>query len=138
MNKQVYQERRTYLHYDSGHFMLYLNEQREEYIPSVAMPAEQLEITVVSDPVMGYSYEGEEMDGGTLIEAVEASYEAFVNGLIRKRYTQSEVEALQSNMLVSLTDPKHERAAEFRREWDAYQDYRETCKNNAKAILNLN
>ena len=32
MNKQIYQERRTYLHYDAGRFMLYLNEKREEYM----------------------------------------------------------------------------------------------------------
>ena len=67
MNKQIYQERRTYLHYDAGRFMLYLNEGREEYIPSVAMPAEEPENLPVSAPVMGYSYEGEEIDGGTLI-----------------------------------------------------------------------
>lgn len=137
MNKQIYQERRTYLHYDAGRFMLYLNEGREEYIPSVATPAEEPENLPVSAPIMGYSYEGEEEDGGTLIEATAANYEAFVNGLIRKRYTQSEVEAIQSNMIVSMTDPDAERSAEFRQEWEAYQDYRETCKNNAKAILNL-
>lgn len=137
MNKQVYQERRTYSHYDTGRFMLYLNEGREEYIPSVAMPAEEPENLPVSEPVMGYSYEGEETDGGTLIEATEASYEAFVNGLIRKRYTQSEVEAIQSNMIVSMTDPDTERSAEFRQEWEAYQAYREQCKTDAKAILNL-
>lgn len=137
MNKQVYPERRTYLPYDAGRFMLYLNEGREEYIPSSPMPAVEPEIAPVSEPVTGYSYEGEEMDGGTLIEATTANYEAFVNGLIRKRYTQSEVEAIQSNMIVSMTDPEAERSAEFRQEWEAYQDYREVCKNNAKAILNL-
>lgn len=137
MNKQVYQERRTYLHYDAGRFMLYLNEQREEYTPQVSTPGEGPEMAAVSDPVPGFSYEGEEEDGGTLIEATAANYEAFVNGLIRKRYTQSEVEAIQSNMIVSMTDPAAERSAEFRQEWEAYQEYRETCKNNAKAILNL-
>lgn len=75
--------------------------------------------------------------GGTLIEATTASYEEFVNGLIRKRYTQSETEAIQSNMIVSMTDPDAERSAEFRQEWEAYQEYREICKNNAKTILNL-
>lgn len=117
--------------------MLYLNEGREEYIPSVAMPAEEPENLPVSAPVMGYSYEGEEIDGGTLIEATTASYEAFVNGLIRKRYTQSEVEAIQSNMIVSMTNPDTERSAEFRQEWEAYQAYREQCKTDAKTILNL-
>lgn len=137
MNKQVYTERRTFSHYDAGRFMLYLNEQREEYIPQVSTPGEEPENKPVSDPVMGYSYEGEETDGGTLIEATAANYEAFVNGLIRKRYTQSEVEAIQSNMIVSMTEPEAERSAEFRQEWEAYQEYREVCKNNAKAILNL-
>lgn len=137
MNKQTCQERRTYLHYDAVRFMLYPNEGREEYIPSVATPAEELGISPVSAPVMGYSYEGEEEDGGILIEATAASYEAFVNGLVRKCYTQSEVEAIQSNMIVSMTDPDAERSAEYRQEWEAYQGYRETCKNNAKAILNL-
>lgn len=137
MNKQVYKERRTYLHFDAEHYLLYLNEGREEYIPSTPMPVEEPENPPVSVPVTGYSYEGEETDGGTLIEAIEASYEAFVNGLIRKRYTQSEVEALQSNMLISLAEPDNERSAEFRQEWDTYQAYREQCKTDAKAILNL-
>lgn len=137
MNKQVYKERRTYLHFDAEHYLLYLNEGREEYIPSVPMPAEEPAVALLSEPVTGYSYEGEETDGGTLIEATEACYEAFVNGLIRKRYTQSEVEALQSNMLISLADPDNERSAEFRQEWDTYQAYREQCKTDAKAILNL-
>lgn len=137
MNKQVYKERRTYLHFDAEHYLLYLNEGREEYIPSVPMPADEPAVAPLSEPVTGYSYEGEETDGGTLIEATEASYEAFVNGLIRKRYTQSEVEALQSNMLISLADPDNERSAEFRQEWDTYQAYREQCKTDAKAILNL-
>ena len=41
-------------------------------------------------------------------------------------------------MIVSMTDPDAERSAEFRQEWETYQAYREICKNNAKAILNLN
>lgn len=135
MNKQIYQERRTYLHHDAGRFMLYLNEGREEYIPSAAMPAEEPGNLPVFAPVMGYSYEGERR--GTLTEATTASYEAFVNGLIRKRYTQSEVEAIQSNMIVSMTNPDTERSAEFRQEWEAYQAYREQCKTDAKTILNL-
>ena len=132
MNKQIYQERRTYLHYDAGRFMLYLNEGREEYIPSVATPGEEPENLPVSAPVMGYSYEGEEEDGGTLIEATAANYEAFVNGLIRKRYTQSEVEAIQSNMIVSMTDPDAERSAEFRQEWRHTRDTGKPARTTLK------
>lgn len=135
MNKQVYTERRTYLHYDEGRFMLYLNQQQEEYVPQVSTPAEEPEMAPVLEPVLGYSYEGEEEDGGTLIEAKEATYESFVSGLIRNRYTQNAVEAMQSNMLLSLTDPENERSAGFRQEWEIYQVYREECKANAKLVL---
>lgn len=64
MNKQIYQEKRTYLHYDAGRFMLYLNEGRKEYIPSVAASVEGSRNLPVPSPLPGYSYEGEETDGG--------------------------------------------------------------------------
>lgn len=136
MNKQVYQERRKYEKYDSEHYMLYLNEEIAEYIPPVAMPSDLSDIAPVLAPVSGYSYTGEEVDGGTLIEAKEATYNAFVNGLIRKQYPVSAVEAIQSNMLISLSSPEHARADEFRIEWERFQEYREECKGHANALLN--
>lgn len=133
--KQIYQAKRAYEKYDEEHYMLYLHEEREEYSPSAIMPVNELDPTPVSEPVLGYSYTGEQMDGGTLIEAKEATYESFVSGLIRNRYTQNSVEAMQSNMLLSLTEPENERSVGFRQEWDIYQVYREECKANAKLVL---
>ena len=75
-------------------------------------------------------------DGGTLIEAKEATYDEFVSGLIRTRYSASRVEAIQSNRMIALVNPEHERAAEFISEWDDFQSYRKQCKEQADALIN--
>lgn len=132
METRIYTERKNCIKYDDNHYLLYLNETEvPNYVPEVGVGETK------PAPCLAYQYEGTEKDGGTLIEAVEESYEAFVNGLIRKRYTQSEVEAIQSNIIVSLTDVNNERTSEFQQEWNSYQEYRTACKNQAKTILNL-
>lgn len=58
--------------------MCYLNEQREEYSPEP--DARSGEVTEpVSAPILGYAYTGSMADGGTLIEAREATYDEFVS-----------------------------------------------------------
>lgn len=132
METRIYTERKSYVKYDDNHYLLYLNETEiPNYIPEVR------DNEPAPAPCLAYQYEGTEVDGGTLIEAAEANYETFVNGLIRNNYTQSEVEAIQSNMIVSMTDTENERALEFQQEWKSYQEYRNMCKSNAKIVLGL-
>ena len=90
----------------------------------------------VSAPILGYAYTGSMADGGTLIEAREATYDEFVSGLIRTRYSASRVEAIQSNRMIAFVHPEHERASEFISEWDDFQSYREQCKKQADALIN--
>ena len=69
-------------------------------------------------------------------EAREATYDEFVSGLIRTRYSASRVEAIQSNRMIAFVNPEHERASEFISEWDDFQSYREQCKEQANALIN--
>lgn len=131
MYKAIYAEKKTFSKFDNEHYLCYLNgETVEGYVP------ETMEGEDTPEPVTGYAYTGDMADGGTLIEAREATYDEFVSGLIRVRYPASRVEAIQSNRMIAFVNPKHERAAEFISEWDAFQSYREQCKEQAKALVN--
>lgn len=132
MTTQVYKERRKYERYDSEHYLLYLNEQPADFISSSGNMQEREKDP---EPVPGFSYTGNMPDGGTLIKAPEASYEEFVAGLIRLKYTADAENAINANMILALSDPGHERTAEFKAEWEVFQLYREECKENAKAVL---
>lgn len=128
-NRVVYTERKVYNKYDNNHYMLYLNEEiLPEYIPECSNEEQ-------GEPTTGYAYTGNQADGGTLIEATEDSYEQFVSGLIRLKYTADAESAINSNALLSMMDPTHERAVEFKTEWEIFQHYREECKENAKTVL---
>ena len=50
---------------------------------------------------------------GTLINAKEATYDAFVSGLIRNVYSSDRVEAISINRINALIDPTIDRADEF-------------------------
>lgn len=137
MNYTVnYPERRTFAPFDQEHYLLYLGENPVSYVPETAMIADG-ERAADPEPVDGYSYSGTYPDGGTLIRATEATYDAFVSGLIRRRYSADEVEALQANMVETLVNPEHPRAAEFSQKWAEFQTFRDECKANAKAVLGL-
>jgi hypothetical protein len=118
-----YVERKKYTKYDSEHYLLYLNEETAE---------QKAEDGKTSS---GYTYTGDMEDGGTLIEAKSATYPEFINGLIRKEYDASAESAVQSNRLVALIEPKHERASEYIANWEVFQTYREKCKRQAKVLL---
>lgn len=136
MNYTVnYPKKRTFVPFDKEHYLLYLGETPVTYAAEPAMIAEGE--AVAPEPVDGYSYSGTYPDGGTLIRATEATYDAFVSGLIRRRYSADEVEALQANMVETLVSPKHPRAEEFTQKWEEFQKYRDECKANAKAVLGL-
>ena len=80
--------------------------------------------------INGYTYTGPEIDGSTLIEATDVTAEnmrgKFISGLIRKRYSQDEVEAIILNGTQSM-----EHAAEM----DALQAYRDDCKRKVDELL---
>lgn len=130
-----YPKKRTFVPFDKEHYLLYLDENPVTYAAEPALIVEGE--AVAPEPVDGYSYSGTYPDGGTLIRATEATYDAFVSGLIRRRYSADEVEALQANMVETLVNPEHPRAEEFTQKWEEFQKYRDECKANAKAVLGL-
>lgn len=136
MNTVNYLEKRTFAPFDKEHYLLYLGETPVTYVPETAMTAEG-ETAAAPESVVGYSYTGTYPDGGTLIRSSEATYDAFVSGLIRRRYSADEVEALQANMVETLVNPEHPRAEEFAQKWEEFQKYRDECKADAKAVLGL-
>ena len=114
----------SYLRYDSKHFLLFLSEQRvENYHPDTTMSESDGD----SQTVTAYSYEGTEIDGSTKIEAESASYKEFVNGLVRTRYSQGDVEAILCN--------HGDGNAEHAKEFDDFQACREQAKQWANEIL---
>lgn len=66
-----------------------------------------------------------------LAKEKEKKYSDLVNDLIRKKYPQSAVEALQFNLL---EEPNNEKLLA---ELNAFQEYRKECKAKAKQILNM-
>lgn len=131
-----YPEKKTFVKFDQEQFLLYLGENPVTYVPETTTIADG-ENESSPESVDGFSYSGTHPDGGTLIKAKEATYEAFVSGLIRKRYSADEAEALQANMLETLVNKENPRAAEFTQKWEEFQEYRDECKASAKAVLGL-
>ncbi|KAA6312085.1 hypothetical protein EZS27_036921 [termite gut metagenome] len=127
-----YPKKKTYEKYDNEHFLLYLSEQQVTYLPETDEMS-----TKKGVKIKGFSYTGTASDGGTLIQASEDSYGAFVSGLIRTRYTTDDTEALQANAMIALQNPSHEKAESYLSEWEEFQSFRNECKKNAKKILNL-
>lgn len=78
MNTAFNPHRQNYVKYDDNHYLLYLNEQ----------VAEQTDEN--GDKVNGYTYTGDQPDGGTLIEAKDVNdtnrRARFVAGLIGTEY----------------------------------------------------
>jgi hypothetical protein len=133
MTTKNYKEKRTYEQYDERHYMLYLNEQAVEYTPERGRGVDEQP----AEPVQGFSYTGDQPDGGTLIEAKEATYGDFVSGLIRKQYTADAVEAVQANAVIALKDKNNAKATQYKAEFDEYSTYRLQCKEDAKKVLGL-
>jgi hypothetical protein len=127
--KVIYPEKKKYSKYDGTHFLCYVNETREEFVPD-SMDSEK-----AANPILGYAYEGNMEDGGTLIEAKDANYGEFVNGLIRVKYPADSVEAITANQMVAITNPEHEKASGYITDWKEYQSFRESSKVTAKALL---
>lgn len=126
MNKKIYLVRMNYVRYDENHYLLYLNEKRvENYQPDASMC--ECESESGGDTVTAYSYEGSEPDGSIKIEATSASYNDFVAGLVRTKYSQNDVEAILCNH--GDGDSGHD--AEFL----AFQEWRDKAKEIAQEVL---
>lgn len=114
----------NYVRYDGNHYLLYLNEKKiENYQPDSNM----MESESDGETVTAYSYEGSEPDGSIKIKATSAGYKYFVDGLVRTKYSQSDVEAILCNH--GDGNPEHEA------EYQAFQEWREQAKDIAKEIL---
>jgi hypothetical protein len=136
MHTVSYIEKKTYEKYDESHFLLYLNEQETEITKVSETLSEETE-DQTPETIPGHSYTGTMEDGGTLVEAKEADYGNFVSGLIRTRYKADDVEALQGNMIIAVSNPKTEKAASYKQDWDEFQAFRNDCKKSIKKLLGL-
>lgn len=136
--KKIYLERKSFVKFDDDHYLLYTGEQKvENYQPDSASPSvsssdEETEATeddAEGKPqgITAYSYEGDQEDGSTKIQAQNATYDDFTAGLVRTRYSQNQVEAILANR--GDGDEVHE--AEF----EAYQSWRKEAKEIAQEIL---
>ena len=124
MNTVIYPAKRSYIRYDDNHFLLYLNEEViEDYLPEDAEEG--------VEPATVYSYTGSSTDGGTLISAKIDTYEAFVSGLVRTRYSSDQVDAI----LLNVQSNNPERAVEFQQELDDLNAFREECKQIAASLI---
>jgi hypothetical protein len=123
MSKKYYLLRMSYVKYDDNHYLLYLNEKRvDDYHPDNAGESAGDDKTVTA-----YSYEGDEPDGSTKIEAKSANYKDFVTGIVRMKYSQNDVEAILCN--------HGDGNAEHAKEYDDFQAWREQAKQWANEIL---
>lgn len=126
--KVIYLEQKTFEKYDGNHYLLYLDEEVvENYVP------ESNSEFGSTTPCTAYAYTGDQADGSTMVEAAEATYDAFVSGLIRRKYSADKVEAITLNKLGSNT----ERQAEFDAEFSALETYRNECKAKARKVLGM-
>jgi len=101
-----------------------LNEEViEDYLPEDAEEG--------VEPATVYSYTGSSTDGGTLISAKIDTYEAFVSGLVRSRYSSDQVEAI----ILNLQSNDLERIVEFQQEMDDLNNWRAECKQIAADLL---
>ena len=120
--KKVYLQRMKHQKYDDNRHILYLNEEKiEGYVPESDQEGEE------TKPCTAYSYEGPELDGGTIINADKANYDDFVAGLVRLKYSQNQVEAI----LLNYGDGSEEHLAEY----NELQLYRKECKQIAAEVL---
>ena len=123
--RKIYFDRKKHIKYDDNHYLLYLNEEvLENYTPETMQGG-------TAQPTTAYAYTGDFEDGGTMIEATEATYDAFVSGLVRKKYSADRVEAITLNKLSG----DKERNIEFEKEFKELENYRNECKAAAKLVL---
>lgn len=115
----TYTERKNFVKYDDSHVLLYLNEQPGE----------------VTDPetgesVQGFSYTGDQPDGGTMIAAQgvtdENRRDKFIAGLIGFHY---DIDAQIATLANGSDTPEH--AAEL----EQFSALRAQCKDEVDELL---
>lgn len=115
----TYTERKNFVKYDDSHVLLYLNEQPGE----------------VTDPetgesVQGFSYTGDQRDGGTMIAAQgvtdENRRDKFIAGLIGFHY---DIDAQIATLANGSDTPEH--AAEL----EQFSALRAQCKDEVDELL---
>ena len=118
MNTSFNPQRQNYSKYDDNHYLLFLEEKEAEQKDEHG------------NTINGYTYTGDRIDGSTLIEAADVTAEnmrgKFISGLIRKRYSQDEVEAIILNGTQSM-----EHAVEMH----TLQAYRDDCKRKVDELV---
>lgn len=110
-------------------YLVFLNEKKVKY----SLPTEDPETEPIE--IEGYSYTGTEPNGGTIIKAAEASYDAFVAGLIRLEYSADKVEAINANYRKAQRNPEDENAERYLKDDEEYEAYRMKCKEMARDLL---
>lgn len=119
MNTATYTERKKFVKYDENHVLLYLNEQPGEVTDQET-----------GKSVPGFSYTGDQSDGGTLIEAAgvtdENRRDKFVAGLIGFHY---DIDAQIATLANGADTPEH--AAELAQ----FSALRAQCKDEVDELL---
>lgn len=125
--KKIYLERKTFLKYDDNRVMAYLNETViDDYTPdTTSVDSLDSPDSTTSEPTTAYQYEGDQPDGGTLIECADTtSRDQLINGIIRSKYSQTEEDAIKTHQIAVLKDPDTAKAEEYNQEWQAFNDFR--------------
>lgn len=125
MNRKIYLERKKIVKYTDTQYLVYLNEEViENYVPEINNEESP-------EPVIAYAYSGDLEDGGTLIDAKEATESELISGLVKLKYSQEAQLAIILNKDKINDDKAEEHALEF----SQMQEYRDECKINVIALL---
>lgn len=125
MNRKIYLERKKIVKYTDSQYLVYLNEEViENYVPEITNEESP-------EPVTAYAYSGDLEDGGTLIDAKEATESELISGLVKLKYPQESQLAIILNKDKTNDDKAEEHALEF----SEMQEYRDECKINVIALL---
>lgn len=120
-NTAKYTERKTFVQFDNGHYLLYLNETAAE----VETGEDENKTTVA-----GFAYTGDMSDGSTKIAASDVNDDnrraKFVAGLIGKRYSIDDQIAILAN---------GSRTTTYADEQQAFEAYRAACKSAVDELL---
>ena len=124
MNRNVYQQARTFSVYDEQHIIGYLNEEElENYIVPGSGQDEGEEPAVWPT---AYAYTGTESDGGTIMPCSRPDdYGEVANAIIRSRYSESQELAIQRHAI-------NGDYAESGEEYEAYNAWCEQAVETAK------
>lgn len=67
------------------------------------------------------------------------TYPQLVSAIINKKYDKNQAEAITANYLASqMEGVSEEKAAEYKAEYEAYQNWRKSAKDVAKEVMGVN